>query len=176
MRPEEAFSQGSLGLRRHGLFHLDDPRRTAAIFEERADMVFKGQGQRNSITAKGDRGYAAKGFDAQHVAVGHADLVVRSGDAIEGFAVRLEVALHLPRFNPVQLIGGAVAEACDVGVAGAMQQGIKGKGFAQLSGTGPLVRLTVDQAVGGVISQGACLLYTSPSPRDGLLSRMPSSA
>ena len=24
--------------------------------------------------------------------------------------------------------------------------------------------------------QGACLLYTSPSPRDGLLSRMPSSA
>ena len=25
-------------------------------------------------------------------------------------------------------------------------------------------------------SSGACLLYTSPSPRDGLLSRMPSSA
>ena len=24
--------------------------------------------------------------------------------------------------------------------------------------------------------KGACLLYTSPSPRDGLLSRMPSSA
>ena len=28
----------------------------------------------------------------------------------------------------------------------------------------------------GVVSLGACLLYTSPSPRDGLLSRMPSSA
>ena len=27
-----------------------------------------------------------------------------------------------------------------------------------------------------VIVAGACLLYTSPSPRDGLLSRMPSSA
>ena len=26
------------------------------------------------------------------------------------------------------------------------------------------------------VSQGSCLLYTSPSPRDGLLSRMPSSA
>ena len=26
------------------------------------------------------------------------------------------------------------------------------------------------------VSVGACLLYTSPSPRDGLLSRMPSSA
>ena len=27
-----------------------------------------------------------------------------------------------------------------------------------------------------VSGQGPCLLYTSPSPRDGLLSRMPSSA
>ena len=26
------------------------------------------------------------------------------------------------------------------------------------------------------LTAGACLLYTSPSPRDGLLSRMPSSA
>ena len=26
------------------------------------------------------------------------------------------------------------------------------------------------------LNNGACLLYTSPSPRDGLLSRMPSSA
>ena len=28
----------------------------------------------------------------------------------------------------------------------------------------------------GVLSDMVCLLYTSPSPRDGLLSRMPSSA
>ena len=27
-----------------------------------------------------------------------------------------------------------------------------------------------------IVPAGACLLYTSPSPRDGLLSRMPSSA
>ena len=27
-----------------------------------------------------------------------------------------------------------------------------------------------------ILDVGACLLYTSPSPRDGLLSRMPSSA
>ena len=33
-------------------------------------------------------------------------------------------------------------------------------------------RETAARGVGG----GACLLYTSPSPRDGLLSRMPSSA
>ena len=31
-------------------------------------------------------------------------------------------------------------------------------------------------AVGGAIEVERCLLYTSPSPRDGLLSRMPSSA
>ena len=31
-------------------------------------------------------------------------------------------------------------------------------------------------AEGQLISARACLLYTSPSPRDGLLSRMPSSA
>ena len=30
--------------------------------------------------------------------------------------------------------------------------------------------------VGGVTPKKGCLLYTSPSPRDGLLSRMPSSA
>ena len=32
------------------------------------------------------------------------------------------------------------------------------------------------QFIGAFILFGACLLYTSPSPRDGLLSRMPSSA
>ena len=34
--------------------------------------------------------------------------------------------------------------------------------------------VTIDRQCGS--SQQACLLYTSPSPRDGLLSRMPSSA
>ena len=35
-----------------------------------------------------------------------------------------------------------------------------------------------DQAAsfGSFVLEGSCLLYTSPSPRDGLLSRMPSSA
>ena len=34
----------------------------------------------------------------------------------------------------------------------------------------------LDQVLLLVVTRGACLLYTSPSPRDGLLSRMPSSA
>ena len=33
-----------------------------------------------------------------------------------------------------------------------------------------------DDDLGKIRMTGACLLYTSPSPRDGLLSRMPSSA
>src|SRR5680860_192055 len=52
---------------------------------------------------------------------------------------------------------------------------------------GPRLTVTVDSKVGGSVRPGQlvprdggeltpCLLYTSPSPRDGLLSRMPSSA
>src|SRR5664279_755585 len=43
-----------------------------------------------------------------------------------------------------------------------------------LAGTKPLAR-KVDEASDAVRTK-RCLLYTSPSPRDGLLSRMPSSA
>ena len=38
------------------------------------------------------------------------------------------------------------------------------------------VRLGLDGLAGLDADEGGCLLYTSPSPRDGLLSRMPSSA
>ena len=36
--------------------------------------------------------------------------------------------------------------------------------------------LDADAVLAAARATGACLLYTSPSPRDGLLSRMPSSA
>ena len=42
------------------------------------------------------------------------------------------------------------------------------------SKTPPVTQYNPDEATGGTVS--TCLLYTSPSPRDGLLSRMPSSA
>src|SRR5665647_3690066 len=38
------------------------------------------------------------------------------------------------------------------------------------------VRIKAPSKLPAVFAQGTCLLYTSPSPRDGLLSRMPSSA
>ena len=48
------------------------------------------------------------------------------------------------------------------------------------TGVGKLLRLTemgqVKQQLAEEAAADACLLYTSPSPRDGLLSRMPSSA
>ena len=46
-------------------------------------------------------------------------------------------------------------------------------------GTGDAVKCginEVDDADKVLVLYGDCLLYTSPSPRDGLLSRMPSSA
>ena len=39
-----------------------------------------------------------------------------------------------------------------------------------------LVTVTLDRPEPYLVQVGDCLLYTSPSPRDGLLSRMPSSA
>ena len=46
---------------------------------------------------------------------------------------------------------------------------------ASIAGTGPLLSLTGAKAVINYQPKG-CLLYTSPSPRDATLSRMPSSA
>ena len=51
-----------------------------------------------------------------------------------------------------------------------------------LSGTAGVGKTTIAKAmceeIGAsyIVINGSCLLYTSPSPRDGLLSRMPSSA
>ena len=63
--------------------------------------------------------------------------------------------------------------------AGTMGQGIA-KAFAQVEGnTVALCDIKQEWAENGLakIKKGYdCLLYTSPSPRDGLLSRMPSSA
>ena len=49
--------------------------------------------------------------------------------------------------------------------------------IAQLRATKNMTRLAkYSQELYGELEQETCLLYTSPSPRDGLLSRMPSSA
>ena len=64
---------------------------------------------------------------------------------------------------------------------GAMKIPVGGEGDKPAGSTG-LIRYNTDSSTfegyGGTAwgSLGGCLLYTSPSPRDGLLSRMPSYA
>ena len=59
---------------------------------------------------------------------------------------------------------------------------IEANGTGTVSSNGSLVGITTEKQNGGQFTttadslDGGCLLYTSPSPRDGLLSRMPSSA
>ena len=82
--------------------------------------------------------------------------------------------------------GGAVAApTCDVAFDAALRCALLGEEleFSVTFGDGPM-GLHVDQSaagleiveVEGAAAAAGCLLYTSPSPRDGLLSRMPSSA
>ena len=55
---------------------------------------------------------------------------------------------------------------------------IKSQSFTVLVGPSGCGKSTMLRMIAGLeeINSGTCLLYTSPSPRDGLLSRMPSSA
>ena len=48
--------------------------------------------------------------------------------------------------------------------------------FVKISADRELTAEAFSRHLGGYIQEQGCLLYTSPSPRDGLLSRMPSSA
>ena len=64
------------------------------------------------------------------------------------------------------------AKSLSAFVRGEMDAGKYGTLVADVEG----VELQKDWTLGGADENDACLLYTSPSPRDGLLSRMPSSA
>ena len=50
------------------------------------------------------------------------------------------------------------------------------RALKQFSGMQHMLGLPVIKITGDKATSRTCLLYTSPSPRDGLLSRMPSSA
>ena len=83
-----------------------------------------------------------------------------------------------PRYNRIllKLSGEALAGEEGFGIDPKVLDAISLE-IGQLVGIGVQVGLVVG---GGNLFRGAalqsCLLYTSPSPRDGLLSRMPSSA
>ena len=65
-----------------------------------------------------------------------------------------------------------VANILVMGLQSLEYRGYDSAGVATINGTGGINRI---RRVGKVQSL-ACLLYTSPSPRDATLSRMPSSA
>ena len=80
-------------------------------------------------------------------------LVLADGTVLEGFGLGAE--------------GHAVGEVCFNTAMTGYEEILTDPSYA-----GQLITFTFPH-IGNV---GTCLLYTSPSPRDGLLSRMPSSA
>ena len=83
----------------------------------------------------------------------------------------------LPEVAPALLFMWRVASArlCAERFAWALLAGVVALGVAGC-GTLKEARLAQDPQRTPLGERTSCLLYTSPSPRDGLLSRMPSSA
>ena len=75
--------------------------------------------------------------------------------------------------NP--LLGLTVGQETDASLVG-LQGKIKITGGSDKSGIPMRSDILGGSRKRVLIPHGVCLLYTSPSPRDGLLSRMPSSA
>ena len=69
--------------------------------------------------------------------------------------------------------GSAIADALQAATSVVVPSGLDP---AWTAGLPDGIRLVSDDHLDNAALDGVCLLYTSPSPRDGLLSRMPSSA
>ena len=91
-------------------------------------------------------------------------LTTKTGEAI---------STQLVDFNDEDLMPGDVTVAIEFST-------VNYKDAMALSGRSPVIRqfpLIPGIDFAGIVETSShCLLYTSPSPRDGLLSRMPSSA
>ena len=72
--------------------------------------------------------------------------------------------------------GEKAAEAPAAVVSGVVIETVKSGAIPELLDVVGSVRARTSAVVSTRIPGSICLLYTSPSPRDGLLSRMPSSA
>ena len=82
------------------------------------------------------------------------------------FFVHIVMIVQLPR-----LVGGCQAFA---GFQGGRWISVHIDELRPPIGQIPAIQFMVDRSISELFD--VCLLYTSPSPRDGLLSRMPSSA
>ena len=77
-----------------------------------------------------------------------------------------QILIDKTRLTPARILVCYVVLGVILGGAGVYDK------LVDFAGAGATVPLT---GFGNTLAKG-CLLYTSPSPRDGLLSRMPSSA
>ena len=98
--------------------------------------------------------------------------------ALDGFGINVaqySLLCNLQRLNEPSISALAEAMGLDRSTLGRNLRVLEGEGLVMLvegeDMRNRIVRLTESGA-----QRLACLLYTSPSPRDGLLSRMPSSA
>ena len=112
---------------------------------------------------------------------------VRQPTLPQGGAVLPNLALQSVTPNQLQTtpgLTGTVAAATPTATTAPMVQGAAVPSAAQVTQASVPAANTYDytatttagQLPQATAAQGTCLLYTSPSPRDGLLSRMPSSA
>ena len=96
---------------------------------------------------------------------------------MDKLAKNIPILEWLPAYNKVNLKGD-IGAGITVGIMLIPQ----GMAYAMLAGLPPIYGLYAAilpqllYAILGTCRQLACLLYTSPSPRDATLSRMPSSA
>ena len=129
-----------------------------------------------TIVEKGTTNGTTADFD------GNYSISVSSEDAILVFSylgfVTQEISANSDNFNVTMISGSDELEEVVVTGYGTQRKATITGAVAAIKGEeivkSPAVDLT--NSLSGRLPGLVCLLYTSPSPRDGLLSRMPSSA
>ena len=86
-----------------------------------------------------------------------------------------EIAVITDRDACIAVAGLARRELTDKRISSELEQIMEGRQIYQYQAGDKAVPVS-DDGSKYLVACAACLLYTSPSPRDGLLSRMPSSA
>ena len=106
------------------------------------------------------------------------EFISKNSDEIKGICFYLECLIELKQFEEVEMFIGSLEK--DVQNKDEVRQVLKKMEIVKNNSSGP----NINELLGKLESEPnnidlileICLLYTSPSPRDGLLSRMPSSA
>ena len=96
---------------------------------------------------------------------------LRQGDGLSGFTKRSE-----SEFDPFGAAHSSTSISAALGIATANKLSNKSDEVVAVIGDGAISAGMAYEAMNNAGDSKTCLLYTSPSPRDATLSRMPSSA